>query len=173
MSDDMGKTKKMCPNGHLMDPAWEVCPYCPSDRTGSPDLAKTVRVEDVKKTPPPPPPRPEVRKTEILRTKPAINGVGWFVSIKGASQGTIHTVQSEKATLGAAAGCDIRLTDSHASDQHASLRFADGCFTLTDLDSTNGTMINGKKIARQKLADGDQVSFGSSEWIFKFVQWES
>ena len=39
---DLGKTKKLCPNGHLMDPAWDVCPYCPGDRRAESDLAKTI-----------------------------------------------------------------------------------------------------------------------------------
>jgi hypothetical protein len=169
----MGKTKKMCPNGHLMDPAWEVCPYCPSDRSASPDLAKTVRAEDVGAVKPAPK-APEPRRTEILHTQPSINAVAWFVATQGPTQGTVHTIRSDKASLGAAAKCDVCLEDSHVSDQHASLRFQDGAFTLTDLDSTNGTFVNGEKIARQELADGDRVRFGSTaEWIFKCVHWEA
>ncbi|MBD3337039.1 MAG: FHA domain-containing protein [Candidatus Eisenbacteria bacterium] len=170
MADDMGKTKKMCPNGHVMDPAWEVCPYCPSDRAGSSELAKTVRVEDAEAQAQTPP--VESRKTEILRTQPSINAVAWLVATKGPAVGTIHTIRSEKATLGAASDSDVRIDEPHVSDQHASMRFQNGGFALTDLDSTNGTFVNGKKIAKKVLADGDQIKLGSSEWVFKSVQWE-
>ncbi len=170
MVDD--KTKRMCPNGHVMEPDWDVCPYCPSSRVGGQELAKTVRIEDAAKEAPPPP-IPEARKTELFRVKPSIGAVAWRVGVDGPLVGTVHTIQSDKVTVGGTAGNDVQISDSHVSDQHASLRFKDGSFTLTDLDSTNGTYVNGKKVAKKVLADGDQVKIGSSGWIFKFVHWES
>ena len=175
---EMQKTRKMCPNGHVMDPAWEVCPYCPSDRRtqvagGNPALAKTVRIDDAVPPPPPPPPPPAPRRTEIMERAPTIAGIGWLVGDKQPNQGRMHRIDGEKVTLGAAAGCDVVLEGNHVSDRHASLRFRDREFVLTDLDSTNGTFVNGNKVGQQTLADGDRVRFGSSEWVFKCVVFQN
>lgn len=169
---DLGKTKKLCPNGHLLDPAWEVCPYCPSDRMPSPELAKTLRVDE--HAPPPPPPAPAApRKTEIMDRPPSIDGVGWFVGTKDGNRGQMHKIDAERTTLGAAGGCDVVISGDHVSDRHASLRFKGGEFVLTDLDSTNGTYVNGERITQHTLSDGDVVAFGSSEWVFKQVTFQT
>lgn len=176
---DLGKTKKMCPNGHLMDPAWDVCPYCPSDRQRSPTLARTVRMEEG--------PRASAggeggggagggRKTEILpRDAVAVGGaVAWFVGVEKPHRGKMHRVDGERATVGASSDCDVVIDDQHISDHQASLRYKDKKFLLTDLDSTNGTFVNGERIGQQvALNDGDRVRFGSCEWIFKCVSFEN
>lgn len=169
---DLGKTKKLCPNGHLMDPAWEVCPYCPSDRMPSPELARTLKVDD-REPPPAPPAPPAPRRTEIMDRPPSIDGIGWFVGTKDGNQGRMHRIDTERTTLGASGDCDVIVTGDHVSDRHASLRFKAGEFVLTDLDSTNGTFVNGERINQHTLTDGDRVSFGSSEWVFKQVVFQT
>jgi pSer/pThr/pTyr-binding forkhead associated (FHA) protein len=52
------------------------------------------------------------------------------------------------------------------SGQHASVRYEDGKFFLTDLDSSNGTYLNDRKIVREELKDNDVIRFG--EIIVKF-----
>jgi hypothetical protein len=174
---ELQKTRKLCTNGHVMDPAWDVCPYCPSDRRASavdPALAKTVRIDESAPPPPAPAPAPAAaRRTEILNRAPAIAGVAWFVGDRAPNQGRMHRIDGERVTVGAAGECDIVIGENHVSDRHASLRFNDREFLLTDLDSTNGTFVNGQRIGQQKLADGDRIRFGSSEWVFKCVVYES
>jgi hypothetical protein len=173
---EMQKTRKLCANGHVLDPAWDVCPYCPGDRRTAPvnpALAKTVRIDD-SPPPPPPPATPAVpRRTEILDRAPAIAGVAWLVGERAPNQGRIHRIDGERITVGAAGDCDIVIAEHHVSDRHASVRFKDREFTVTDLDSTNGTFVNGERIGQQKLSDGDRVRFGSSEWVFKCVVYQS
>jgi hypothetical protein len=167
---NLNATRRMCPNGHLLDPAREVCPYCPSERKAGADLARTVRIEDV-----PPPPVPAVapaRRTEILDRPLVIAGLGWLVADKGQKQGQVHRLESERVSLGAASDCDIVLEEPHVSEHHASIRFRDREFVVTDLDSTNGTFVNGESINQHTLADGDRVRFGSSEWVFKCLVFE-
>jgi hypothetical protein len=173
---ELQKTRKMCPNGHVMDPAWEVCPYCPSERrtaaAPNPALAKTVRIDD--SVPPPPPPAPAApRRTEIMDRAPTIAGIGWLVGDRAPNQGRMLRLDGERATLGAAVECEIVLDGAHVSDRHASLRFRDREFVLTDLDSTNGTFVNGERVGQHTLADGDRVRFGSSEWVFKCVVFQN
>lgn len=47
---DPNATRRLCPNGHVLDPAWTVCPYCPSDRGAAAELARTVAGQDPAKT---------------------------------------------------------------------------------------------------------------------------
>jgi hypothetical protein len=178
----MQKTQKLCENGHQMDPAWEVCPYCPSERRGTsaaaanPALARTIKLDDYAPAPVPTPAPvapPAPRRTEIMDLPPSMDAIGWFVGTKGDERGTAHRIGSDRIVIGAAMDCDVEVHAHHVSDRHASLRFRDGAFTLTDLDSTNGTFVNGERVSQRTLEDGDRVGFGSSEWVFKYVVFES
>ena len=61
------------------------------------------------------------------------------------------------------------LRDTPVSGKHASLRYKDQKFFLTDLDSTNGTYLNDARdpIAREELKDNDVVRIGEVSLKFK------
>lgn len=150
---------------------------------GNPALARTVRMDATEiraaapvaagaasaaAQPSPPPPR----KTEILERPPQIQGIAWLVGARGSERGRTHRIDRERAVAGASSGCDIVLSGDHVSEQHASFRFQEGHFVVTDLDSTNGTSVNGEAVQQRVLADGDRLSLGGGEWIFKCVVFE-
>ncbi len=56
--------------------------------------------------------------------------------------------------------CDVVLTDPSVSRRHARLSFRDGNWVLRDLDSTNGTAVNGKRVVRCRLLPGDYLELG-------------
>jgi hypothetical protein len=56
--------------------------------------------------------------------------------------------------------CDVVFEHPTVSRRHAQLHHRDGAWVLQDLDSTNGTTLNGKRIARCRLAPGDRVMLG-------------
>ncbi len=59
-------------------------------------------------------------------------------------------------------------SDGQASKRHARLEMqAEGRFTLTDLASTNGTRVNGKRIEARSLNDGDEIILGSTRIEFR------
>ncbi len=62
---------------------------------------------------------------------------------------------------------DVVLSDSNVSRRHAELTRADGRWILSDLGSTNGSVVNGRMIKEHTLSDGDRLAFGTSELIFK------
>ena len=62
--------------------------------------------------------------------------------------------------IGRAAGCDIELTDDTVSRRHAKLAFRAGSWSIQDLGSTNGTIVNGKRVGRCQLEPGDRVRLG-------------
>ncbi|HEY2601040.1 MAG TPA: FHA domain-containing protein [Thermoleophilaceae bacterium] len=64
-------------------------------------------------------------------------------------------------TLGRSPTCDCVLSDDTVSRQHACLRHRDGSWFLSDLRSTNGTLVNGWRVVGEvEVHPGDRVSFG-------------
>lgn len=61
----------------------------------------------------------------------------------------------------------IQITDASVSTHHAEFVLSGGEYVLKDLESTNGTRVNGKRVAEAKLCPGDRVRFGSVEGVFE------
>jgi pSer/pThr/pTyr-binding forkhead associated (FHA) protein len=62
-----------------------------------------------------------------------------------------------KKIVGRSNDCDITLSVTHLSRQHAELTAVGDTLTVKDLDSANGTYVNGKKITQQALNNGDEL----------------
>ena len=70
-------------------------------------------------------------------------------------------------TLGRDTSNDIVVQDINASRKHADLRMnPQGIWVITDLSSTNGTLVNGISVASQPLYPGDIVTIGKTEFEF-------
>ena len=65
-------------------------------------------------------------------------------------------------TIGRAPDNVLMLVDSRASRRHARLQARDGVLVLTDLDSTNGTRVNGARIREVVVGEGDVLEIGAS-----------
>ena len=64
-------------------------------------------------------------------------------------------------------GCDIVLDDRNVSRRHAEIRRRGPVVVLVDLDSTNGTIVNGRRVREHPLADGDRITLGNSRLTFE------
>jgi hypothetical protein len=69
-------------------------------------------------------------------------------------------------TIGREEGNLLRLNDERVSRFHAKVQQEDGDVILTDLESTNGTRVNGSPIQIRRLRPGDQVNVGRSMLLF-------
>jgi pSer/pThr/pTyr-binding forkhead associated (FHA) protein len=70
--------------------------------------------------------------------------------------------------LGRQAECDLQLTEGHASRRHAKLFFAEDAVWVEDLNSANGTFVNGAKITgKVRLSSGDRLRFDVEEFDFR------
>jgi pSer/pThr/pTyr-binding forkhead associated (FHA) protein len=68
--------------------------------------------------------------------------------------------------IGRSRECEVRLEDSNASRRHAELRQEGATYWISDLGSTNGTEVNGRRISRERLSDGDRITVGGTEIVF-------
>ena len=80
--------------------------------------------------------------------------------------GRRHAIEGGKAVLGRSKDCDVQVHDANVSRRHAELRREGSNWWVVDLDSTNGTELNGTRVQRAKLDDGDTLSLGGAELVF-------
>lgn len=59
--------------------------------------------------------------------------------------------------------CDVVLSDPSVSRRHARLVFRDESWILVDLESTNGTLVNGERVTRCALRPGDRLMLGNEQ----------
>lgn len=69
--------------------------------------------------------------------------------------------------LGRGPEADVRLHDTGVSRLHAEIRVEGAEVVLVDLRSTNGTTVNGRRVATSPLADGDRLGLGSTALVFR------
>jgi len=69
--------------------------------------------------------------------------------------------------IGRNADCGIVVADARASRQHAEIRAQGNGFVVHDLDSMNGTLVNGTAIREHPLADGDEIRLGNTVLRFE------
>ncbi len=65
-------------------------------------------------------------------------------------------------TIGRAPTSTLQLADPNASRNHAEIRPSGNGWVLVDLGSTNGSRVNGMRVASQELAEGDELAFGNT-----------
>jgi pSer/pThr/pTyr-binding forkhead associated (FHA) protein len=80
--------------------------------------------------------------------------------------GTSYEVKQGRVVIGRSRDCDIQLSDTNVSRRHAELRQEGASYWIVDLGSTNGVEVNGKRVKRAKLSDGDTIMVGSTEVTF-------
>ena len=88
--------------------------------------------------------------------------------ISGKYQGGEYPLQEAgELVIGRSSELDMVLIEDMVSRKHAKISLAPGQITIADLGSTNGTFVNGEKIKRARLKEGDRILIGTS--ILKLV----
>jgi pSer/pThr/pTyr-binding forkhead associated (FHA) protein len=81
---------------------------------------------------------------------------------KGPGAGGLHHLTGP-VTLGRGTAADILIPDEAVSREHAALRIDGDTVVVEDMDSSNGTLVNGKKVDQARLEHGDVIQLGGTE----------
>lgn len=89
-----------------------------------------------------------------------------FQVLEGVDKGRVFRDMAIPVTIGREEGNMLRLNDERVSRFHAKVQTEDGDVIITDLESTNGTRVNGSPVQIRRLRPGDQISIGRSMLLF-------
>src|SRR5438132_14251473 len=89
-----------------------------------------------------------------------------FQVLEGIDKGRVFHDLPTPLTIGREEGNILRLNDERVSRFHAKIQIDSEDFILTDLESTNGTRVNGTVVQIRRLRYGDRVSVGRSLLLF-------
>ena len=78
----------------------------------------------------------------------------------------ITHVLARRTRIGRAAGCELQIDSSSVSRNHALVLVGPRETIIEDLNSTNGVLVNGRKVSRQLLSDGDAVTIGEIQFRY-------
>lgn len=84
----------------------------------------------------------------------------WQIETPDAT--TIETRFTSTLVAGRSRGCSLRVDDEECSRFHVALVRVDGCWWAFDLESKNGTRVEGRKIGRARLRSGQWLQLGQS-----------
>jgi len=96
-----------------------------------------------------------------------------FTTVAGKEAGREYRLNlMERLVVGRDQGCDVALSeDTEASDRHCELTMNGHTIELADLNSRNGTLLNGARIvARRRLESGDLIRVGRTELRVTFEE---
>jgi Nif-specific regulatory protein len=88
----------------------------------------------------------------------------------GPIKGSVFRLAAEDVTVGRSASNQLCIGDPSVSRQHCTIQPVDNRFSIRDLDSNNGTFVNGKRIGEVTLKDGDKIRIGDT--LLRFVEKE-
>jgi transcriptional regulator with GAF, ATPase, and Fis domain len=87
--------------------------------------------------------------------------------MSGPLEGTVHTITDGPLYLGRDPANQVMIGDSAVSRKHCAIsQVTQGIYEISDLDSHNGTFVNGIQVSRTPIQHGDLIRIGTSEFVF-------
>lgn len=118
--------------------------------------------------PPPPPPAPPQPPAAAVQRPPQAGPLATFLVRGGTLKGQRVEVKTPVVNIGRAEYNDLPLADPSVSTSHAKLQRREGVWVLVDLDSTNGTFVDGERLRGDTpIAPGATLKFGDVEVSFE------
>ena len=112
-----------------------------------------------------PPPGGQVIDGQVVPTQRLGGNVwGQLVVVAGAQQGVVFSLHAPAMTIGRAADNHIVLQDAAVSSRHAQIQQPG---LLVDLNSSNGTFVNGHRIQKAQLSGGETIRIGETHFRFE------
>ena len=92
---------------------------------------------------------------------------GMITVVEGLDAGLKTDVGVDRVNIGRREGNELPLTDMNTSRLHAYIVFEEGAHVIYDARSLNGTYVNGHRITRKKLCNGDRIKVGNSLILYE------
>jgi transcriptional regulator with GAF, ATPase, and Fis domain len=89
-----------------------------------------------------------------------------LIALSGSANGTVFALIEDEVSIGREPANQIRVDDHSVSRRHCLIKREDESFRILDLESYNGTFVNGVPVGEQPLKHGDQIAVGSVLFIF-------
>jgi signal transduction histidine kinase len=86
----------------------------------------------------------------------------------GQPDEAVFEISASPVVIGRAPGCKVRVVHKSLSRRHAQIEIAGGRITISDLQSKNGTFVNGVRVERREIHPGDTVRVGDVALVFSF-----
>lgn len=86
-----------------------------------------------------------------------------LVVLAGPRKGSELPLHRPRVVIGRGNDSDLVFVDETVSRQHAAISFRGGRFVVEDLDSSNGTLVGGDRVAVRELHHGDRIRLGAVE----------
>jgi hypothetical protein len=98
----------------------------------------------------------------------ATGGEAVIVLLEEGHEARTYQLHKQSVAIGRLPECDIVISDPGASRRHATItREEGGEYVLTDLGSTNGTIVNEEPVGEHVLSDGDRITIGNTVLEFR------
>ena len=91
-----------------------------------------------------------------------------LVRVKGAELGRVCRLPPEQFRIGRSQDCELWLGDDGVSRKHARIVQEGTTYLIEDTESANGTFVQGQRVSRQVLRDGDVIQFGPTA-VFRYT----
>jgi len=104
--------------------------------------------------------------------KPAQERVArlWLLDLTGEHVERVYELSDEQLVIGRREDCAVCLAGNTISRRHAQIRHLEGQYLITDLGSTNGTLLNGEAlVGEEQLRDRDEIGVGIYKLIFRMT----
>ncbi len=151
----------------IAEPAAAAPPPPPPHVPEAPDLPETPEAPPL-----PPPggyePLAGVSGTQILSASDARDAGLVQEEMALVLGGRRFPLTKRASTMGRSRDCDVVVPDPNASRHHAEIRHIGLDYFLVDAGSTNGTIVNGQRVRRHPLADGDTILIGTTEILVEY-----
>ena len=92
--------------------------------------------------------------------------MGWLRVVEGRNVGAGFDLGRGTVSLGRDPANFIQIVDDSVSRRHLEVRWEDGGYRIVDLDSFNGTLVNGERVRSAMLEQGDRITVGETVFVF-------
>jgi len=106
--------------------------------------------------------------TKVTKLDDISQKKAYILFLSGPLIGKLLQLNEGITIIGRATEADIEINDARISRHHVRIEVAGGKVIASDMGSTNGTFVNGVRISKRELTDGDKIQI-SSQIVFKFA----